>query len=178
MAEEKNNFINESGKAGLVIGGVAIAYFIIGLLLSKAQLGFFGSLLSFLLWAGKFVLCIWLMHNYIKAYATGHGCDRSHAFRFGMNVALCSALLYSGAYLFYVLVINPEFFSTTFQTLAETYSNIMTSDQIDRILNMESSMPTASFFVNLIWCWLFGTIVSAISSRKICGEDNPFADEK
>ena len=38
-------------------------------------------------------------------------------------------------------------------------------------------LPTFSFFVNLFYCWLFGTVLSAILSRNIPSR-NPFTDEQ
>ena len=38
-------------------------------------------------------------------------------------------------------------------------------------------MPTYAFFANLIYCWLFGTILAAIFSRNI-SSSNPFIDEQ
>ncbi len=178
MAEEKNKFLNESGKAGLVLAGVAIVYFIISTLLAKASLpSFVSNLLGLVLWAGKFALCIWLMVRFLRIFAAENDKDRSRTFRYGMTIAACSALVYAGFYLLYVSYIAPDTFSKAIDTVAQAYSGMMTSEQIDQMVNMESSMPTISFFVNLIWCWLFGTIVSAIASRSICGYDNPFEDE-
>ena len=178
MADDRNKFLNDSGKAGLVIAAVAIAYFLISTFLSKSEgPRFLISALSLILWAGKFALCIWLMVKFLRKFAEENDKDRSRTFRFGMMVALCSALVYAGFNLVYVLFIDPDMFAETFNTLGQTYSGMLTSDQLDQIMNMESSMPTISFFVNLFWCWLFGTIVSAIASRSICGSDNPFEDE-
>lgn len=177
MAEEKNKFLNESGKAGLVLAGVAIAYFLISTLLAKASLpSFVSNLLGLVLWAGKLVLCIWLMFKFLRKFAEENGNDRRRTFRFGMMVALCSSLVYAAAYFAYVVIIDPNMFSEVFNNLAQSYSGILPSDQIDRIMNLESQMPTYTFFVNLIWCWLFGMIISAIASNKICGNDNPFEE--
>ena len=177
MAEEKNKFLNESGKAGLVLAGVAIAYFIISTLLAKVSLpAFVVSILGLALWAGKFALCIWLMVKFLRKFAEENEKDRSRTFRFGMMVALCSALVYAGAYFAYVMFIDPDMFAEVFNNLAQTYSGILPSDQIDTIMNMESQMPTYTFFGNLIWCWLIGTIISAIASSRICGNDNPFEE--
>ena len=178
MAADKNKFLNDSGKAGLVIAAVAILYFVINSLLSKTESAqFLVNALSILLWAGKFALCIWLMVRFLRKYAEENDKDRSRTFRFGMMVALFSALVYAGFYLAYVTFIDPDMFAESFNRIAQAYSGFMTSDQIDQMMNMESSLPTVTFFVNLIWCWLFGTIVSAIASRSICGSDNPFEDE-
>ena len=178
MAQERNIFWNEAGKAGLVIAAVAVAYFLISSALPKiGGLGFLTSVLSFVLWAGKLALCIWLMVKYLRKFAEKNDKDRSRTFCFGMAVALCSAVVYAGFYLAYVLLINPGMFSETFNAVLQAYSSFMTSDDLERVANLEPKMPTYSFFGNLIWCWLFGTIVSAIASHSICGSDNPFDDE-
>ena len=178
MAADRNKFLNDSGKAGLVLAAVAIAYFLLSALLSRIESArFLISALSFLLWAGKVALCIWLMVKFLRRFAEENEKDRSSTFRFGMMVALLSALVYAGFYLAYVILIDPDMFAETFNNIAQAYSSMLTSEQIDQIMNMESSLPTVTFFVNLIWCWLFGTIVSAIASRSICGSDNPFEDE-
>ena len=41
----------------------------------------------------------------------------------------------------------------------------------------DNNLPSFSFFVNLIYCWLFGTVLSAILSRNIPSR-NPFTDEQ
>ena len=51
------------------------------------------------------------------------------------------------------------------------------SAAIDEMLStaeqIVAKMPTTMFFTNIIYCWLYGTVLSAILSRKIC-PDNPF----
>ena len=175
MAEDKNKFLNESGKAGLILAAVAIAYFVFSSWLSGISgPRFLTGLLGVVLWAAKFALCIWLMVKFLRTYAEANGMDRSRTFRFGMSVAFCSALVYSGFYLLYAMYIKPDMFADTFDMIAQSYSSYITSEELDRLTNMESSMPTISFFVNIVWCWLIGTIISAIASGRICGNDNPF----
>ena len=42
---------------------------------------------------------------------------------------------------------------------------------------MMAKLPNVMFFVNLFWCWLFGTVLAAIFSRNIPPR-NPFIDEQ
>lgn len=175
MAEDRNKFLNESGKAGLILAGVAIAYFLLTTWIGKIEgMGALSMIIGFVLWAGKVALCIWLMVKFLRKFAEENEKNRSRTFRFGMMVALCSALVYSAVYFAYVSIIAPDTFSNAVDTMLQNYSSFMTSEDLDRVANLESSMPTISFFINLIWCWLFGTIVSAIASSNICGNDNPF----
>lgn len=178
MTQDRNESLNDTGKAGLVLAAAAIVFFVISALLSKIEGGgFLVTLLGLVVWAGKVALCIWLMVKFLRQAADNNGKERSRTFRFGMMVALCSAIVYAGFYLLYVTVIVPDFFEGAFDKALQMYSSMMTSDQLDQIANLESSMPAISFFVNLIWCWLFGTIISAIASSNICGSSNPFEEE-
>ena len=173
--EDKNKFLNESGKDGLILAGVAIAYFLLTTWIGKLSLpGVVSTILGLVLWAGKLALCIWLMVKFLRKFAEENEKDRSRTFRFGMSVALCSALVYAGVYFAYVSIIAPDTFSDVINTVLQTYSSFMTSEDLERVANLEPSMPTITFFINLVWCWLFGTIVSAIASSNICGNDNPF----
>ena len=178
MAEDKNKLTNEAGKDGLILASAAIVFFLISHLLGKIENGgFLLTALGFVLWVAKFTLCIWLMFAFLRKFAATSGKDRSKTFRFGVTIALCSSLVYEGFYLLYVSVIAPDFFKGVFDALAQAYSGILTTADIDRIMNMESSMPTISFFTNLIWCSLIGIVISAIASGRICGSDDPFANE-
>ena len=57
----------------------------------------------------------------------------------------------------------------------EMYEGMLTADQLDSMQELMPKLPTISFFANLIWCWLFGTVLAAIFSRNIPSR-NPFGD--
>ena len=71
MSEDKNKFINDAGKNGLILAAVAAIYFLVTtLFMGKIEHGgFILTLLSFVLWAAKFSLCIWLMAGFLRAFA-------------------------------------------------------------------------------------------------------------
>ena len=54
---------------------------------------------------------------------------------------------------------------------------MMDSNAMSMMEDMIPRMPTISFFINLIWCWLFGTVLAAIFSRNVSSK-NPFIDEQ
>ena len=78
--------------------------------------------------------------------------------------------------MFYVSIIDPEYFKETFDSFAVAFSSQLPSDQMDAFMNMESSMPTMGFVGNLIWCFVIGTIISSITASKLCGTKDPFED--
>lgn len=180
MDEKRINLWNEAASPGLVLGLVSIAYLALSMLTGKLAgtggMAFLIGLLSFLLWAGKLFLCIWLFRFFLLRFAERNAsADNRAVFRFGMVVALYSALLYSGFYLVYLLYINPDAIAQSFELAMQQYSSMMDAASIEAMENMMADMPAISFFSQLIWCWLFGTVLSAIFSKKIPSDaSNPF----
>ena len=180
MAEQKNILWEHAGKAGLVLGGVSILYMLITMLTGKAaEAGnavFLMSMLNLLLWVAKLAACIFLMRFFMLKFSQADPtADNARVFRFGMAVALLSALLYSAFYLAYVSFIAPDTFEQALTVLED--NPMFDSNSMSMVEDMLPKMPTISFFANLIWCWLFGTILSAIFSRNIPPK-NPFASDE
>lgn len=184
MQDKKVNIWADAGVPGLVLGGISIAYLLINSyttgLTGKGFAAFLIGTLNFLLWAGKLALCIWLLRSYILHFSEQNPSeDRRRVLGFGVAAAFLSALLYSVFYLAYVLYINPEAISASFDAVMQQYSSMMDPATVEAMENLRSDMPVATFFTNLIWCFLFGTILSAIFSRNIGPDsDNPFKDEQ
>jgi hypothetical protein len=179
---EKNIIWEHAGKAGLALGGVSIVYMVLtmltGRLAEDAGSGLTAVLgvVNFLLWGIKFAACIFLMRFFMQRFSNADpSADNARVFRFGTLTALLSALLYSAFYMAYVSFIEPDTFSKTLEMLQE--NPMLGAAQMDSLEEMIPRMPTISFFVNLVWCWLFGTVLAAIFSRNIPSR-NPFVDEQ
>jgi len=180
MAEQKNIIWEQAGKAGLVLGGISIVYMLLTMLTGKAaeagNATFLMGLVNILLWLVKLAACIYLMRFFILRFAMKDpSVDNSRAFRFGTLTALLSALLYSAFYLAYVSFIEPDTFEEALSVLED--NPMLDSNSMSMVEDMIPKMPTISFFMNLIWCWLFGTVLSAIFSRNVSSQ-NPFIDEQ
>lgn len=168
---------DSAGKAGLVLGLVSSLYVVITYLLTKLS-GSTGTallvtVLNFLLWAAKFGGCIYLMKLFMTKYAASHpGLDNSDTFRFGMVTAFLSALIFSAFDLAYVTWIAPDTYAQAIEAAAEAYGNFLPAESLEAMQDI--NMGQVSFFTNLIYCFLFGTVLSAILSRNIPSR-NPFA---
>ena len=177
MAETKNLLWESAGKAGLVLGGVSIAYLLCTMLTGKlAENGpvFLMSVVNLLLWLAKFAGCIYLMRWFMLRFSQADPtADNARVFRFGTLTALLSALLYSAAYLAYTSFLAPDVFDQALEMLRD--NPMLDANSMSAIEEMIPRMPTFSFFVNLIYCWLFGTVLAAIFSRNIPPQ-NPFTD--
>lgn len=174
---EKNIFLNGAAKAGLVLGGVSIAGMLLSWLLGKVGSDSRGaivivSVLNTLLWVAKFVACIFLMRLFMRKFSFSEPeADNSRVFRFGMLTALLSALVYSAFYMAYLMFIDPDSINMALDILRE--NPMMDSNSLAKMEEMAPMMPTYAFFTNLIYCFIYGTILSAILSRNIPPR-NPF----
>lgn len=174
---DKKSLWDSAGKAGLVLGAVCVAY--IAVTSFSAKLGTDSKMVAMLinllntcLWIAKFVGCILLMKYFMKKYAASDKqITNSDTFRFGSATALLSGLIYSAFYLAWVLFIQPDSFQAAFDMIIQNSG--LDPDMFSELENMLPKMPVISFFSNLLYCWLFGTVISAIFSRNIPSR-NPF----
>lgn len=183
MAETftKNDIWNFAGKAGLVLGLVSTSYILIdhflisGLISEKAPLA--ASLVQFALWAAKFAGCIWLMSFFLKRFAAEHK-DASHydVRSAGIATALTSALIFAAFSMAFVQFIAPDTMAEAMEAAKETYSSMLDSNSLAAMDQMMDKMPVITLISNLIYCFLYGTVLSAILCRNIGSDVNPFTD--
>ena len=88
-------------------------------------------------------------------------------FKYGVFIALFSAILFSAMSSINMLYISPDVINESTDIVLEQYSEILDSNSMSAMESMASNMGTISFISNLIYCFLFGTVVSAILSKKI-----------
>ena len=176
--EKINNVIirNEAGKDGLILGLVTILLMLASQFAGKIDSPAITGVLGFFLWLAKFLGCIFLMRFFMKKLVARYdGVIGADTFRLGVWVALFSALICSAFTLINMLYISPDSLSETFDQLFEQMGPMLDSNSQEALTAMEPKMPVISFFSTLIYCFLFGVILSAILSRNIPKAD-PFAE--
>ncbi len=167
---------NRAGIAGLVLGLVSTAYMFITEYTAGMEAQVVAVILNFVLWAAKFCGCVWLMMYFMKRFAADYGeTDNRDCLRFGAITSFCSALIYSAASLAYVLKFNPEQFEQQMNAVVQNYSQALDANSLAAMDSILQSIPQIVFFSNLIYCFLFGWVLSAILSRFIPSR-NPFGE--
>ena len=171
---------NAAGTAGLALGAVSAAYHFAGQMLSGdlSPAVLWQQIAAFLLWMVKFVACIWLMKFFMTKFAKDNDIvDNKIVFRMGALTALLSAIMFSGITLANMLYISADYYDTLYQTLAQQMSATLDSNSLSMLEKVIDNLPQIIFFYYLTYCFLFGTVLSAILSRNIPAKD-PFADYK
>ena len=158
---------NEAAKAGLILGIATIACVELNGLMPKIiSSGVLLGVVNVLLWIVKFAGCIYLMRYFMKKLVTDYpDANNTSTRRFGEAVALLSAFLYAAFVLVDGLYINPDAITESLDAALSSYSSMLTSEQADMLQNI--NFPVLSFFSTLIYCALYGTILSTILSRNI-----------
>ncbi len=169
---------NSAAVAGLALGAVSTAYMFMNILTDKAESSFFLTLLLGLVWIVKFGGCIWLMMFFMKKFAAENPeADNKDTRRFGVITALLSAIVYSAASFANVAFISADLFAEQTELMMQQMAPMMDSNTLEAMNMYMENLPELTFISNLIYCFIFGAIISAILSRNIPSR-NPFADYK
>ena len=165
---------NTAGTAGLVLGTVSSAYLYAGQLISGdlSPATLWQQVLSLALWGIKFALCVFIMRFAMTRFAhENKDAGIKQIFRTGVLTALLSSLVFNGFYLANMLYISPEYYNEVFGTMISQMSAEMDSNSKVALDRLAPMIPQITFFSNLIYCFLFGVVLSGIISRKINPKD-------
>ena len=175
----RKNLWNTAGKAGLILGVTSAAFMFLSQWLSQGSVpAILNSILSFVIWAVKFVGCIWIMRFFMKSFVQQNSdADNSTSFRMGVAAALLSAVVYAAFSFANVAFISADFFAEQMDTVLQQMAPMMDSNALSQIDKTMENLPQITFVSNLIYCFLYGTVVALILSRNIPSKD-PFADYK
>ena len=168
-----------AGTEGMKLGLVSAAYMFATLLMERTGMpALLNSLLGLILWVAKFAGCILLMKSAMTKFAKTDSRITNHdTFMMGMATALLSAFVFSVISYANVAFISADMFAEQFDTLMQQMAPMMDSNSLSMMDRYLENLPEITFFSNLIYCFLFGTVLSAILSRNIPARD-PFADYK
>ncbi len=162
-------------KSGLILALVTIICSIPSDFLYLMKPGFWSGLLSILLWVIKFAACIWVMKHYLVLFKKEHSsATRANIRRYGLAIAISSALIVS-AYKFVDMVyINPDASAQMVNTLMDSYSTMLSSSEMDKMEEALADLPSMTFFFMFFYCIIYGAILSGILSRNIAAPDSIF----
>ena len=173
----KKSLWNHAGTAGLLMGLTSTASMFAGQYLSRLRLSeMMTGITGLAVWAAETGICIYLMVIFMRKFAAANpSADHTSIFKMGMATACLSALVYSAASFANIAYISADFFAEQYQILMQQMAPMMDSNSKDMLAKMLEYLPQITFFSNLIYCYLFGTVVAALLSRNIPSKD-PFAD--
>ena len=173
----RRQLVEEAAKAGLVLGLISTSYLFLTQFIGGLQIP--SSIiiaLNAILWTGKFGGCIWAMIIFMrKIVKMFPDADNSTTFRFGVLAAIFSSLVYAAASFANIAFIAADTVMEQMNTLMQQMAPMMDSNSPAQMEKVIEKLPQLTFFSNLIYSFLYGTILSFILSRNIPSR-NPFAN--
>lgn len=175
----RRNIWDTASKAGLALGLASAIYMFLTQWTGQSEMSpFIVMVLNGIFWLVKFLGCIWLMMFFMKKFASENPqADNSITFRLGMAMALLSALVFSAISFANVAFISPELFTEQIDTAMQQMAPMLDSNTLSQVEKTMQNLPQITFISNLIYCFLYGLILSFILSRNIPSRD-PFAGYK
>lgn len=170
---------NEGSKAALALGAVPVLYtcittLIAGMGTDNVALTLGSTVMTFILWAAKLVICILLMRRSMRSLVKNYeGVDNAATNKFGLVMAFLSAVIVAAFSLANISIISPDTYKSVIDTAMQSYAPMMDANSLAAMDGILNNLPTIAFFSQLIYCFLFGAILSAILSRNIPPRD-PF----
>jgi len=177
MEDLNNNMgtpVKETGKLssasldGLLLALVTIVCSVI------SSLGVSGGFVGVLIWIIKLVATIWVLLYFMKKYSLKHASifgetTYNQVFSYGFLVSLLSAVVIACFMFLSVTVLFPNSVSDAMQMVQEKFDQqgSMGEEQENAISAVLNNLPTILTFGMLIWCTIFGLIVSAIIASSV-----------
>ena len=172
MKPDSRTIWNEAGRVGFVFGGFSSLCLIL-----KEGAGLTGSTFlvqaaAIILWAVEFFGCILLMKKYMLDFRDKYeGVSMVDTYRFGRRVGLLSGLILATVHAVILLKLPQETVSTLVSELTTALDGKVsgiTEDEVGRIIDR---LPLYVFFVQWGYCFLYGSLLSAIMTRYIFMQD-------
>ena len=170
---------NQAGKAGLVLAAVSIADMIYAQLITSGNLNEEPSTavttISFVVQTVKIVGCILLMKFFMLKFYNSAEVNKNEAFKMGMATALLSAFVYSAIYFINLRYISTDYCIELQNALIAKAKLDIAGEEFARLSEMvQTYFHQLTFFSNLIYCFIYGTVLSALISRSLPNK-NPFS---
>jgi len=170
MKEEITNkqIWNDAARVGIVFG--VFSSVCLGLKEAAALTGstFLTMAASIILWAVEFFGCIMLMKKYMIAEAKQHeGISQLQLYKFGRRVALLSGLILAAVNAVIVSLTPDETIEAAFSQAMSSVPANMQADAADSMNMMLSNFPIFIFIGQWLYCFLYGSVLSAIMSRNV-----------
>ena len=165
---------NFASLAGLALGCVSAAYLLITENISEwINSPVAVSVINMVLWIAKFVGSIALMKYFMKRLVLGYeGVKNGHTLKLGILASAFSALIFSATILADMLYINPDAIKEAYDMTMSIYGSSLDSNTLKAMEDVKGNLPTISFFAYLIYCFLYGLVLSAILARSIPNSDH------
>ena len=171
MKLDNKTLWNEAGRVGFVFGGFSTLCLLLkeGAALTKSD--FLIQAAAIILWAVEFFGCIRLMKKYMLDLRDKFDdVTMVDTYKFGRRIGILSGLIFAAANAILVMNTPQETMTSLVSQLSASLSSFgsLSEDEVGRLVD---KLPLYTFIFQWIYCFLYGSVLSAIMSRYIFARD-------
>lgn len=157
---------NEAAKTGAWLGAVSVGCLLLkeGAVMSGSN--FLIQAAAILLWAAEFFGCILLMKNAMLNLRDRYaGVRMEQTYRMGRRAALLSGLLLASAQALIIMKMPAEEMDSLVAQLTDSMK--LGATEKENLSSVMDRLPLLTFIFQWLYCWLYGSVLSAVLSRYI-----------
>ena len=168
MKPDSKTLWNEAGRVGLVFGGFSSLCLVLKEAAGLTDSTFLVQAAAIILWAVEFFGCILLMKKYMLDLRDKFdGVTVMDTYRFGRRVALLSGLILASVDAAVIMYMPQETVESVIAELNTAISSKMGAGYEGEIGRFVDKLPLYTFIGQWLYCFLYGSLLSAIMSRYI-----------
>ena len=159
---------NEAGRVGFVFGGFSSLCLVLKEGAGLTNSHFLVMAAAIILWAVEFFGCILLMKKYMLDLRDKYdGVTMVDTYRFGRRVALLSGLILAAVDALIIMKMPQETVTSVMGELSAAMPASLGSVSEDDLGRLVDKLPLYTFIGQWLYCFLYGSLLSAILSRYI-----------
>ena len=159
---------NEAGRAGFVLGGFSSLCLLLKEGAALTGSTFLVQAAAIILWAVEFFGCILLMKKYMLDLRDKFdGVTMVDTYRFGRRVGLLSGLILASVDALLIMNMPQDAVASVVGELTAAVSGQLGSGYEDQVARIVDKLPLYTFIFQWLYCFLYGSLLSAILSRYI-----------
>ena len=163
---DNNALWNEAAVTGLFFAAVSIACLMGKQLAAGTGKVFLAQAVGVVLWIAEFAGCIVLMRQrMIRLRDSYSGVTIRDSYKFGRRAALLSGLLVASAHALILMKMPADSMDTMLGQVAQSLQ--MSTSELESMGAMIGKLPLWTFIFEWLYCFLYGTVLSAIMSRYV-----------
>ena len=171
MKLDNKTLWNEAGRVGFVFGGFSSLCLLLKEGAALTGSDFLVQAAAIILWAVEFFGCILLMKKYMLDLRDKFDdVTMVDTYKFGRRVGILSGLIFAAANAILVMNTPQETMTSLVSQLSASLSSFgsLSEDEVGRLVD---KLPLYTFIFQWIYCFLYGSVLSAIMSRYIFARD-------
>lgn len=168
MKLDSKTLWNEAGRVGFVFGGFSSLCLVLKEAAGLTSSTFLVQAAAIILWAVEFFGCILLMKKYMLDLRDKYeSVTMVDTYRFGRRVALLSGLILASVDAFLIMKLPAETVESVISELSTAVSEKLGSGYEGEVGRFVDKLPLYTFIGQWLYCFLYGSLLSAIMSRYI-----------